>query len=356
MIMENKIKTNLMNVGILIIKLSATLLLISLIILLLGASPIEVMESIIYGSFGKPQKIIKTLLIWSPIALASLALLITFSAGLWNIGIEGQIIAGSIGATIVARSVLGESFVSPFIQIIIGIIFGGLWGILCGFLRVKFNVHEIFGGLGLDFVASGLIVYLIIGPWKRAGIASTSGTDIFHPSSWFPTIGKYNFQILPLILVLITFLIIYLLIKYTNLGLRLRATGINPSSTSRYKINSAHYIYYAFAIAGALAGIAGVIQAGAFHHKLVPAISGGYGFLSILIVLASSRNTIFTMILSLFFAIMISGGSQLQLRLDLHSSMISIILSSVVFIWLIMGSQYMTSIFNKITSRFYLEK
>ena len=57
-IMENRIKTNLMNVGILIIKLSATLLLISLIILLLGASPIEVMESIIYGSFGKPQKII----------------------------------------------------------------------------------------------------------------------------------------------------------------------------------------------------------------------------------------------------------------------------------------------------------
>ena len=136
---------------------------------------------IVSQAYGRSdyREIVKTLLIWAPIALASLALLITFSAGLWNIGIEGQIIAGSIGATIIARSALGESIASPYIQIFIGLIFGGLWGLLCGFLRVKFNVHEIFGGLGLDFVASGLIVYLIIGPWKRAGIASTSGTDIF---------------------------------------------------------------------------------------------------------------------------------------------------------------------------------
>jgi len=354
--MENKLKINLLNLSFITIKLLVTFLLISLIILLLGGSPLEVMESIIYGAFGKPQKIVKTLLIWAPIALASLALLITFSAGLWNIGIEGQIIAGSIGATIIARSALGESIASPYIQIFIGLIFGGLWGLLCGFLRVKFNVHEIFGGLGLDFVASGLIVYLIIGPWKRAGIASTSGTDIFPDASWFPTLGKYNFQIIPLILVIASFFIIFILIKYTNLGLRLRATGINPSSTSRYKINSSLYFYYAFAIAGALAGIAGVVQAAGFHHKLVPAISGGYGFLSILIVLASSRNPVITMILSFFFASMIAGGSQLQLRLDLHSSMISIILSSIVLIWLVMRSPYLNNIFNKITSRLNLEK
>ena len=93
---ENRLKINLLNLSFIIIKLSVTFLLISLVIVLLGASPIEVMESIIYGAFGKPQKITKTLLIWAPIALASLALLITFSAGLWNIGIEGQIIAGSI--------------------------------------------------------------------------------------------------------------------------------------------------------------------------------------------------------------------------------------------------------------------
>ena len=122
--MENKLKINLLNLSFITIKLLVTFLLISLIILLLGGSPLEVMESIIYGAFGKPQKIVKTLLIWAPIALASLALLITFSAGLWNIGIEGQIIAGSVGATIIARSALGESIASPYIQIFIGVIYG----------------------------------------------------------------------------------------------------------------------------------------------------------------------------------------------------------------------------------------
>ena len=123
--MENKLKINLLNLSFITIKLLVTFLLISLIILLLGGSPLEVMESIIYGAFGKPQKIVKTLLIWAPIALASLALLITFSAGLWNIGIEGQIIMGAVGATFVARSFLGDDLISPYLQILMAMFFGG---------------------------------------------------------------------------------------------------------------------------------------------------------------------------------------------------------------------------------------
>ena len=347
---------DLYNLRINLLRLFLTLIIIFFTLILFVISPFQVFESNIYGSLGSLPKLIRTLIVWTPISLASLALIYTFSAGMWNIGIEGQIIMGAVGSTLVARSFLGDDFISPYLQIILAIIFGGLWGLISAILKVKGNVHEIFSGLGLDFVASGIVIYLIIGPWKRAGIASTSGTDIFPDASWFPTLGKYNFQIIPLILVIASFFIIFILIKYTNLGLRLRATGINPSSTSRYKINSSLYFYYAFAIAGALAGIAGVVQAAGFHHKLVPAISGGYGFLSILIVLASSRNRVITMILSFFFASMIAGGSQLQLRLDLHSSMISIILSSIVLIWLVMRSPYLNNMFNKITSRLNLEK
>ena len=132
------------NFYILTIQVILAFLLSSLIIILLGASPLDVFKNIFNGAFGRPEKIVKTLLIFLPISLASLALIITFSTGLWNIGIEGQIVLGAIGATVIAKSFLGENALSPLYQLIIGVSFGSLWGLFCGFLKVKFNVHEIF--------------------------------------------------------------------------------------------------------------------------------------------------------------------------------------------------------------------
>ena len=104
------------------VQIFLALILSSLIIVLLGASPIDVFKNIFNGSFGKPEKIVKTLLIFLPISLASLALIITFSTGLWNIGIEGQIVLGAIGATVVAKSFLSDNAMSPLFQIILGIL------------------------------------------------------------------------------------------------------------------------------------------------------------------------------------------------------------------------------------------
>jgi len=310
----------------------------SLIIILLGASPIEVITAIFDGAFGRPEKIVKTMLIFLPISLASLALIITFSGGLWNIGIEGQIVLGAIGASWVAKSFLGESVISPYIQLLVGVSMGSAWGLLCGLLKVKFNVHEIFGGLGLYFVGSGAIIYLILGPWSKKGIASTSGTDIFPKESWFPTLTSLNIPALPIFIICLIIISIILFLSFSKLGLRLKATGINPGSTSKFQFSSSGYIYLAFMIGGAIAGLAGVFQASVFYHKLVPSISGGYGFLAILVVLASGKRVVPTLLLTLFFSAMIAGGSQLQLRLNLHSSLISIILSSIVFFWLVVNS------------------
>lgn len=329
------------------VQIFLALLLSSLIIILLGASPIDVFKNIFNGSFGKPEKIVKTFLIFLPISLASLALIITFSTGLWNIGIEGQIVLGAIGATVIAKSFLGDNVMSPLYQIILGISFGSLWGLFCGFLKVKFNVHEIFGGLGLYFVGSGAIIYLILGPWSKEGIASTSGTDIFNKASWFPTFSDLNIPALPILIVAVILTLSIIFLGFTKAGLKLKATGTNPDSTEKFKFNSGSYIFIAFAITGAIAGLAGVFQASVFHHKLVPSISGGYGFLSILIVLASGKRIIPTMILALFFSAMIAGGSQLQLRLNLHSSLISIILSSVVFFYLVVNSEVFKEKLNK---------
>ena len=156
------------------------------LLLLAGTNPWEPLKIIIEGSIGWPpfegessRKVGDTFMVWVPIALASAGLIVTFNAGMWNIGIEGQIIMGAITAAFVAREVSAPRPILILLTILAGAAGGMLWGLLVGVLRTAGGVNEIFGGLGLDFVALSLTTYLIIGPWARSGVASTSGTDPF---------------------------------------------------------------------------------------------------------------------------------------------------------------------------------
>ena len=318
-----------------IVTVSISIFFVTIVLFILNSSPLDIYKALFDGAFGNLDKLSRTMLITSIMALTGLALVITFSAGLWNIGIEGQVLFGAIGATFIARSFLGDNLISPFLAVLFGAIFGSFLGFLSAILKTKFNVHEIFGGLGLDFVASGLIVYLVIGPWKREGIASTGGTDLFPESSWMPHIGNSDFPIFPILIILAVFVLLSFLLNKTSLGLRLIATGSNKNATDKFKINSVKYIAYAFIIAGAIGGMAGSIQATGIYHKLVPNISGGYGFLGILIALIAGRNLYSVLLISFVFASIMVGGVQLQLRLGMDSSFPYIVESVFVLSWLI---------------------
>ena len=318
-----------------IVTVSISIFFVTIVLFILNSSPLDIYKALFDGAFGNLDKLSRTMLITSIMALTGLALVITFSAGLWNIGIEGQVLFGAIGATFIARSFLGDNLISPFLAVLFGAIFGSFLGFLSAILKTKFNVHEIFGGLGLDFVASGLIVYLVIGPWKREGIASTGGTDLFPESSWMPHIGNSDFPIFPILIMLAVFVLLSFLLNKTSLGLRLIATGANKNATDKFKINSVKYIAYAFIIAGAIGGMAGSIQATGIYHKLVPNISGGYGFLGILIALIAGKNLYSVLLISFVFASIMVGGVQLQLRLGMDSSFPYIVESVFVLSWLI---------------------
>ncbi|MBA12555.1 MAG: ABC transporter permease [SAR202 cluster bacterium] len=318
-----------------IVTVSISIFFVTIVLFILNSSPLDIYKALFDGAFGNLDKLSRTMLITSIMALTGLALVITFSAGLWNIGIEGQVLFGAIGATFIARSFLGDNLISPFLAVLFGAIFGSFLGFLSAILKTKFNVHEIFGGLGLDFVASGLIVYLVIGPWKREGIASTGGTDLFPESSWMPHIGNSDFPIFPILIMLAVFVLLSFLLNKTSLGLRLIATGSNKNATDKFKINSVKYIAYAFIIAGAIGGMAGSIQATGIYHKLVPNISGGYGFLGILIALIAGKNLYSVLLISFVFASIMVGGVQLQLRLGMDSSFPYIVESVFVLSWLI---------------------
>jgi simple sugar transport system permease protein len=322
--------------GVFVIPIALAVAVGMLLLVAAGANPFESFRLLWSGSLGSSVKLPDTLITWVPVTLAAAGLVVTFAAGLWNIGIEGQIVIGAIAAAWVAREVPGPSALLIPLTLLAGVAGGAVWGLFAGVLKVYGKVNEIFGGLGLDFVATGLATYLVIGPWKRAGIASTSGTDLFRREAWLPETGGYSW--LALLLAVGAVIGVYFLMRGTSFGLRLKAVGSNPRSAFLLGIPTGRYMLSAFAICGALAGIAGTVQATGFHHKLVPSVSGGYGFLAILVVLLAAFRAAWIAPIALFFMALSVGSTQLSLRLGLDSAIGGVLQGILVLFALLAGA------------------
>ncbi len=318
----------------------AALLLSALVLVILGASPLDAFSLIISGAFSSPDKVAYVLTAWAPVLLCSAGLLITFAAGLWNIGVEGQIMLGAVFATAVMRAL--QNSAPPALVLILaavaGLVGGALWGMLAGALRLYGNVNEIFGGLGLNFIASSLIVYLVLGPWKRPGIGSTSGTQPFPPSLWLPALPNFGVSPIEVILGLLAIALVAVALRGTYFGLRLKAIGKNLRSSYVMGISTGQHMLLAFAICGALAGLAGwiLIVGASARHNLFPLISSGYGFLAILVVLLGNLSAVWSLPISFVFAAVSMGSLQLSLQRQLDSSLGGVIQGLLVLSILIM--------------------
>jgi simple sugar transport system permease protein len=291
------------------------------LLVVIGADALGALGALVSGSVGSTAKLADTVMAWSPVVLAAAGLVITFRVGLWNIGVEGQVTAGAIVATGVARTVGGPGWLVIVVSLFAGVLGGGVWGLAAGVLKAYGHVNEIFGGLGLGYVAQALATYLVIGPWKRAGIASTSGTEPFREEVWLPVVGATRLSPVAPVLAIVTVVVVWWLLDRTRFGLELRAVGSNLASARLIGIRSNQVMLRAFGAGGGLAGLAGAAIVLGIQHKLVPAVAGGRGFLAILVVLLAGLGIRAVAPVAFFFAAVSVGASQLSLRFDLDSSL-----------------------------------
>ncbi|MCS7222037.1 MAG: ABC transporter permease [Anaerolineae bacterium] len=301
------------------------------ILVLAGAPPLLTYEKLIMGSLGTAVKRADVLVIWVSLATCAAGLLVTFTAGQWNIGVEGQIVLGAIFATWAGRVLLEQpGAVAIPAMVGWGLVGGAFWGLLVGLLKIYGRVHEIFGGLGLNFVATALNIYLIFGPWKQRTGGTLSGTTIFPESLWLPTLPGLRLSILSIVIALVIVSAVSLSLRGTVWGLQLKAVGQNIRSAYILGLPTQRLMLSAFIVCGACAGLVGAYLVVGVHHRLVPSISSGYGFLSILIVLLSGFRALWTAPIALFFAAVNIGSTALQLDLQLDASLGGVLQSAIV--------------------------
>jgi simple sugar transport system permease protein len=303
-----------------------------------GAPPLKSYLSILSGAFGSRQNLVAVLITWSPLLLTTAGVLVTFSAGLWNIGMEGQMTLGAIFATGMLR-LLQDSSLSPALIIILGILAGvvggAVWAGLAGALKTFGGVNEIFGGLGLNFVATALTIYLVFGPWKRPGVGSMSGTQPFDTNLWLPTLPGTELSLWSLGISIVVIGAVYLLLRGTQFGLRLKAVGKNSKAAFLMGVPTWQYSMFAFLLCGAFAGLAGGIQVTGIYHRLLPNISNGYGFLGLLVAMLINYQAIWAAPIAFFFAALNIGSVQLQIQYKLDSSFAGVLQDLLVLLVLL---------------------
>jgi ABC-type uncharacterized transport system permease subunit len=333
--------SRLINLGFQLLAILLALGVTTLILLVAGAQPLDAYKNIIRGSVGSFAKFSDVLVAFIPLLITVAGLLITFTAGLWNIGVEGQIILGAISTTWVLR-LLQDTATPPALiislSLLAGMAGGALWAALAGALKTFGGVNEIFGGLGLNFVATAVTIWLIFGPWKRPGVASIGGTESFEPQLWLPTLPDSRLSLWALGLAVLSIVIVYFLLQGTYFGLRLKAVGKNTKAAYLLGVPTWQYSMMAFMICGAFAGLAGAIQVTAVYHRLIGSISSGYGFLGLLVAMLVNYQALWAVPVALFFAALNIGGIQLPIILKLDSSITGILQGTLVlFVLMVEG-------------------
>jgi simple sugar transport system permease protein len=306
----------------------------TLVLMATGAPPLAAFGNIIKGSVGSWGVASDVVVAWVPLLLVTTGLLMTFTVGLWNIGIEGQITLGAIFATWALRSFQGSSLDPALIlalAFVAGMTGGMVWAMLVGALKTFGGVNEIFGGLGLNYVATALNVWLIFGPWKRPGVASMSGTVPFDRSLWLPTLNEQS-RLAPIAvgLGIAGIVIVFVLLRGTYFGLRLKAVGKNPKAAYLLGIPTWQYMMASFALCGIFAGLAGAVQVTAVYHRLIPSISSGYGFLGLMVAMLVNFSAALAAPIALFFAALNVGSIQLPIVLKLDSSLAGVLQGTIV--------------------------
>ena len=209
----------------------------SLLLIIAGAPPLEAYYHLFLGSLSSWVKFTHVVKVWIPLTLCACGLLFTFRIGLWNIGVEGQVMIGSVFTTWVLRAGGDSPDMGPVfivLSLAAAALGGALWAAVAGFLKTKGGVNEIFAGLGLNFVAQGIVLWLIFGPWKQPGVASMSGTETFPTTLWLNAPALLRIPPVALALVVAALVATGLMLRYTRIGLDLKAVGRDPGAAFLY--------------------------------------------------------------------------------------------------------------------------
>lgn len=311
----------------------------SILILFDGRDPITAFEGLLEGAFVEPRGLLATFRNMTPLVLSGLAVAFAFKSGLFNIGVQGQLIMGSVVAAWVGFAIEG---LPPLLHVTLAILasmaIGGLWAAIAGALKAFADAHEVITTIMLNYIAAQFAGWLIStgSDGSRPGpLASPeSVTDAIArtprilPSAQLPTIYTVppNFTLhAGIFLAIIASVVTMFLLQRTTFGFQLRMTGYSPTAAQYAGVNVKRVTILTMLIAGALAGLAGGIQTLGVNYDYEGNQSLGLGFEGITVAFLAGNNPIAVNFSAFLFGAMDAGTTRMALAANVAKELIQVI-------------------------------
>lgn len=315
----------------------------AIVILLIGKNPFQAFYSLLQGAGIMPKPsyagyksmltdFLSLLNAMTPLVFASLAVAVAYRAGLFNIGVAGQMLVSGFLATIIVGYSGLDAYIAKPLVLIIGIIAGGLMGGLVGWLKYKFNINEVVSTIMLNYIAQYVISFFIqmyyIDPVSRQSqyISEASRLTLVNVE-----MGNLKMDIpLGFILAILTAILIKFVMDKTVVGFELKAVGSNRKAAKYAGINVGRNTILAMVISGGLAGLAGVTYYLGYYASIQPKVLSSIGFDSIAVSLLGNSHPIGVIFSSFLVSIIDQGStymsSQAGIRQEISSVIVGLIL------------------------------
>lgn len=308
----------------------------AIFLLLVGISPVTAYAKLFDSIFSKPKNLAYCVVYATPLIFTGLSVAFSFRTGVFNIGAEGQFVVGALAACAVGILVDVPAVIHVPLCFLAAAIAGAVWGMIVGFLKVKWGINEVLSMIMFNWIAFYLSNFCVdeIEAIHTDGTAEATknvldSARILLPESLRSVLAPTsNYGI---ILAIIAVIVVYIIIEKTTLGYQLKAVGFNKSAAEYGGINVNRAILTAIGISGLLSGMGGAIHVLGMGQRIsVFAAQEGFGFEGISVALIGGSSPVGVFFSGLFYGAMKFGGSKLNL-IKAPSEIVNIIMGTIVF-------------------------
>jgi simple sugar transport system permease protein len=309
--------------------LLGALLVSAAIIVVSGHNPWLAFSAVVQGAFGSLDSVSEVAVKSCPLLLTGLAIAVSFQAGVWNIGAEGQLLMGALAmAALGTRAATLPAWLDLSVDLVAAAGCGAAWAGIAGQLKRRRNVNEVISTIMLNFIALALISYLVQGPLMEAG-GRYPQTDAILPGLWLPRLSPYRVH-LGVVVALLMAAALHVLLYHTVAGYEMRAAGANPQAARLAGINVDRRLLLALMLSGGFAGLAGAIEVSAVTRRLYEHFSPGWGFTAIAVGLLGRLSPAGVVVAAFFFGALDTGSNAMQRVAGVSSVLVSIIQATVI--------------------------
>ena len=314
---------------------AAALLISALIFLIMGHNPLGAFGTMVTGSLGKKTAIRQTVRIAIPLLGTALAIAPCFKMRFWNIGAEGQITAGAVGASYFALFWADKLPQVPLLIVmaVAGAICGGLWALIPAFFKARWGTNETLFTLMMNYIMIGVVKWLQGGPWE-----GRPGSQIIPQFDNAAVLPKVLWVHCGWIIVLILMVFMFVYMKYTKQGYEIAVIG-ESENTARYAgMNVGKIIMRTMFISGAIAGLVGFIVSSGADNTLHAVVAAGVGFTAITVAWLAQLNPFAMVAISMLLAVLEKGASTLETQMAVPASISDIITG--IFLFCMLGCEF----------------